>query len=322
MLLYLILLILPIPRTSGCIELLKLKFKIFDGVFGASDEVLGAIENGVDFERRIKRIYDTCRDPDEIKAAFDKLQQDLAHEINAQMVNTREQLFENFDEDVLQRLKIDTEASLDKYEQMLLALTQTELSKHLQLVDGGFVINSLPEDAPKNIPTGEYELPRRDGDCHLYRLKHPLAQWAIDTAKAKSLDQAHIVFDTSARETKVSVVEELKGQTGQLQVLQKSLLNPWSVLKITWLSGVNFKGDVIHSEVLEKLLSHQVQSESQNLVSLNPIIDKELSRAKQELLGDIGQRNLKYFEAEVEKLDAWADDLKVVLEQSIKRDRP
>lgn len=306
------------PADQRVHELLKLKFKIFDGVFGASDEVLGAIENGVDFERRIKRIYDTCRDPDEIKAAFDKLQQDLAHEINAQMVNTREQLFENFDEDVLQRLKIDTEASLDKYEQMLLALTQTELSKHLQLVDGGFVINSLPEDAPKNIPTGEYELPRRDGDCHLYRLKHPLAQWAIDTAKAKSLDQAHIVFDTSARETKVSVVEELKGQTGQLQVCKITVESMERAEDHLAVIGVNFKGDVIHSEVLEKLLSHQVQSESQTSFSLNPIIDKELSRAKQELLGDIGQRNLKYFEAEVEKLDAWADDLKVVLEQSIK----
>ena len=34
-------------------ELLKEKFKLFDGVFGASDEVLGSIETGVDFERRI-----------------------------------------------------------------------------------------------------------------------------------------------------------------------------------------------------------------------------------------------------------------------------
>ena len=42
------------PADQRVHELLKLKFKIFDGVFGASDEVLGAIENGVDFERRIK----------------------------------------------------------------------------------------------------------------------------------------------------------------------------------------------------------------------------------------------------------------------------
>ena len=34
-------------------QLLDEKFKLFSGVFGASDEVLGAIESGVDFEKRI-----------------------------------------------------------------------------------------------------------------------------------------------------------------------------------------------------------------------------------------------------------------------------
>src|SRR4029079_19268430 len=38
-------------------ELLTEKFNLFSGVFGASDEVLGTIETGVDFERRVLRIY-------------------------------------------------------------------------------------------------------------------------------------------------------------------------------------------------------------------------------------------------------------------------
>jgi SNF2 family DNA or RNA helicase len=37
-------------------ELLAEKFKLFSGVFGASDEVLGAIESGVEFEKRIVSI--------------------------------------------------------------------------------------------------------------------------------------------------------------------------------------------------------------------------------------------------------------------------
>ncbi len=36
------------------------------------------------------------------------------------------------------------------------------------------------------------------------------------------------------------------------------------------------------------------------------------------LLRDINQRNLGYFEQEVQKLDAWVDDLKLGLEQEIK----
>src|ERR1700737_4367155 len=52
-------------------ELLSEKFQLFEGVFGASDEVLGAIESGVDFEKRIADIYQRCRQPEQIQAAFD-----------------------------------------------------------------------------------------------------------------------------------------------------------------------------------------------------------------------------------------------------------
>ncbi len=48
-------------------ELLAEKFRLFEGVFGASDEVLGAIESGVDFEKRIAGIYQQCRKPEEIQ---------------------------------------------------------------------------------------------------------------------------------------------------------------------------------------------------------------------------------------------------------------
>jgi superfamily II DNA/RNA helicase len=48
-------------------QLLDQKFRLFDGVFGASDEVLGAIESGVDFEKRIASIYQKCRTPEQIR---------------------------------------------------------------------------------------------------------------------------------------------------------------------------------------------------------------------------------------------------------------
>jgi len=52
-------------------ELLELKFNLFTGVFGASDDVLGSIEAGVDFERRILEIYQGCRSEEEIQTAFE-----------------------------------------------------------------------------------------------------------------------------------------------------------------------------------------------------------------------------------------------------------
>lgn len=43
-----------------------------------------------------------------------------------------------------------------------------------------------------------------------------------------------------------------------------------------------------------------------------------MTERKNRLAESINRRNLSYFEQEVQKLDAWADDLKVGLEQEIK----
>ncbi len=89
--------------------LLKDKFKLFEGVFGASDEVLGALESGVDLEKRIAALYQTCRTTSEIDAAFTQLQLQLEEKIETRMADTRRKLFENFDEEVHDRLKVSKE---------------------------------------------------------------------------------------------------------------------------------------------------------------------------------------------------------------------
>lgn len=102
-------------------ELLDQKFKLFSGVFGASDEVLGSIESGVDFEKRIARIYQECRTEEEIQASFDALQKELEARINKEIMRTRQKLLENFDEEVTEKLRVNLKASRDyrsKYEEL------------------------------------------------------------------------------------------------------------------------------------------------------------------------------------------------------------
>jgi len=304
-------------------ELLDQKFNLFDGVFGASDEVLGAIESGVDLERRIKQIYQTCREPEQISFAFEQLQQELAHEITAQMVSTREQLFEHFDEDVLQKIKLDCTASLDRYERLLLNLTEGELQNHIELIEGGFHLKSLPANIPAGIALGEYELPRRDGEQHIYRLSHPLAQWLIHQAKARQLEPVELVFDYNATVSHVAVVKALQGQSGQLRAYLVSVSSLERSEDHIVLCGQTHNGDTLDQEVLEKLLCFPVtevnNSVDQIISGLSEELSEELSRRKTDILLEVNQRNLKYFETEVDKLDSWADDLKVGLEQEIKQ---
>jgi SNF2 family DNA or RNA helicase len=109
------------------LELLTEKFNLFNGVFGASDEVLGSIESGVDFEKRILTIYQQCRTPEEIETAFKALQAEMDERIQARMSDTRKMLLENFDEDVHERLRVqlsDTKAQLDRFSKRFWTVTQ------------------------------------------------------------------------------------------------------------------------------------------------------------------------------------------------------
>ncbi|KZN95458.1 hypothetical protein AZI98_13520 [Aeribacillus pallidus] len=56
--------------------MLSEKFKLFEGLFGSSDEILGSLESGVDFEKRIQEIYQNCRTAKEIDDAFNRLQEE------------------------------------------------------------------------------------------------------------------------------------------------------------------------------------------------------------------------------------------------------
>lgn len=107
--------------------LLKEKFQLFDGVFGASDEILGRLESGLDFEKRILDIFDTCRTPTEIETAFAALQAELETPIEDRLAQSRRLLLESFDEEVHQRLRgglADTGRKLDDIGHKFWALTK------------------------------------------------------------------------------------------------------------------------------------------------------------------------------------------------------
>jgi SNF2 family DNA or RNA helicase len=109
------------------LELLIEKFNLFNGVFRASDEVLGSIESGVDFEKRILMIYQQCRTLTQIEVAFKALQAEMDEHIQARMNDTRKKLLENFDEEVYERLRLqlsETQAQLDRFGKCFWIITQ------------------------------------------------------------------------------------------------------------------------------------------------------------------------------------------------------
>lgn len=306
-------------------ELLAEKFQLFEGVFGASDEVLGSIGSGVDFERRIADIYQNCRNPEEIKRSFEQLQLQLSGEISEAMVKTRQVLLENFDEEVQDKLRIraeDSSSTRNRYERLLLDLTRAELDGYAHFDGDSFELHRLPACSAAGIALGRYELPRRAGESHLYRLGHPLAAWVIDQAKSRPLDQqpaARLVFDYAAYGTRISTLEPLRGQCGWLTLKLFSVEALGNLEQHLVVSAVTTDGQALPEDDPEKLLrlpAHLEQSESAAAGAV--LLANDLEQRKNQLLREINQRNMGYFEQEVAKLDAWADDLKLGLEQEIK----
>jgi superfamily II DNA or RNA helicase len=87
-------------------DLLSQKLALFDGVFGSSDEILGALGSGIDFEKRVLDIYQSCRSGDEIDQAFAALRGDLDGRISARYSAARALLFERFDGEVRGKLRL------------------------------------------------------------------------------------------------------------------------------------------------------------------------------------------------------------------------
>src|SRR5205823_6037306 len=111
-------------------QLLDEKFRLFNGVFGASDDVLGAVESGIDFEKRIAGIYQQCRTPQQISFEFDALQRDLEAEIAEGHRDAREKLLNNFDQEVVEKVRIQSHEVLDRFTERLWLLARHALRDH------------------------------------------------------------------------------------------------------------------------------------------------------------------------------------------------
>jgi SNF2 family DNA or RNA helicase len=119
-------------------QILDEKFRLFNGVFGASDEVLGAIQSGVDFEKRIVSIYQQCRTPEQISFEFDKLQQELESEVAEARVLAQEQLLNNFDQEVIEKVRVEAGNSRNRFEELLWKTTLFYLQPFARFDGAGY----------------------------------------------------------------------------------------------------------------------------------------------------------------------------------------
>lgn len=203
------------------LELLTNKFQLFSSVFGASDEVLGAIEDGLDFEKTISDILIRCKTANELDTAFKALEKQYAGEISREMAGAKAKVFDNLDPHVQDRLKAyDAQSGevLNKFERLLLAVTRHELDSCATFEGDGrtFVLHESPV---KDAPTGRYFFKSKPLDnAHQYRYSSPLGQHVVAAATAHATPTRELTFSISQSERASNAVKAMEGVSGELTV--------------------------------------------------------------------------------------------------------
>ncbi|MDK2888850.1 MAG: hypothetical protein PWP72_1728 [Thermoanaerobacter sp.] len=297
-------------------QLLEEKFNLFNGVFGASDAVLGSIESGVDFERKILKIYQQCRTPKEIEEAFKALQAEMEEKIKSKMDRARTVLLENFDEDVHQRLRFELEATssrLDRFEKMFWQLTRFILKDDADFDDSALSFY-LKKPYGNLTEAGKYYLvskKRKDMEGRIiYRLSHPLGEHVLERGLNLLTPPAKVRFDITNHPVKISVVEQLKGQTGYM-ILTKLTIQSFDKEEYLLFSGFTASGEPLDQEICEKIMLCQGQvMERKNLpaFAVQKLL-QESERFCEATVSRVMEANNKFFKEEQERLQKWADDL-------------
>lgn len=201
------------------LELLEDKFHLFKGVFGTSDEVLGTIEDGLDFEKTISDILNRCKTAAEIEVAFNQLEEQFEGEISKEMARAKAKVFDNLDPNVQDRLKAyDAQSGevLNRFEQLLLAVTKYQLDRMATFVGDGrqFELHTPPIADAK---PGRYFFKSQPQDhAHQYRFASPLAEYVVACSREAETPTRELTFSLGQSERASTAIKALQGKSGQL----------------------------------------------------------------------------------------------------------
>jgi superfamily II DNA or RNA helicase len=291
-------------------ELLDEKFRLFNGVFGASDEVLGAVESGVDFEKRIAAIYQQCRTPEQIQFEFDQLQRDLEADITAGQRYAREKLLDNFDQEVVEKVRIQSHNVLDRFNDQLWQLTRHVLADCADFDEHGysFTLRNNPF-AGEAIHPGPYCMGKGAEDANLYRVGHPLAQRVLERGKALETIPSETTFQYTGSGKNIAIIESLRGRSGWLgchRVTVKALeTEDWLVF-----AGQTDDGSALDDAQCRRLfdLPGSVGRGATAPDAIALALSGALEQRRKALLDEASARNGRWFDIEMDKLDRWAED--------------
>lgn len=307
-------------------ELLDQKYKLFKGVFGSSDEVLGSTMDGIDFEHRVLNIYQTCRTTEEIDTAFDRLQEEMHQEIEEVFDKARTQLIENFDRDVVNKLRIRKAAdehALSQFHQLLWQLTINILDNNIDQIDNScysFTLSNSPADSEQQFSTGPYRMGKDVYDAYTYRVGHPLAQYVLSKAKNQDTsEKACIVFNYTDSPEKMFVIENEVGKKGILSAKVIHYHSQKDEEDCIIAVAMDDEGQIMPDDFVEKLMSISGRITNTQFPEIDDSRLKAEMDHKQDIVSEhIAIRDKEFINDESAKIERWAEDQTFTLEEELR----
>lgn len=302
-------------------ELLRDKFSLFDGVFGASDEVLGSMDSGVDFERKLNTIYNTCRTEREIAAAFDELQRELESIIKERIESTRKSLLENFDEEVVNKLRMrqcEDAERMNSYNRHLWKIATNVLKENISAMDEAQHTFTLSKSLAEDIPAGTYILNKESNQHIQLRYGHPLGQYVVQKAISAKVPDYELDFDLDSYPFRSALIEQYKGKSGIACVYRVTSSNKYDAEEYLIGCARTDSGKRVPKEFVFKLLEIDCVNETEtNLDATDDLFRAEYEKQLLEKQQMIEERTNQYVDYEINKYEMWADDQLVPLRNEV-----
>ncbi len=297
-------------------ELLGQKYNLFQGVFGSSDHVLGSIENGVDFEKRMIDVYKRCRTKEEIDTYFKQLEEEFKDAVDKRIKDVQSVLFENFEGSVINKLRLtysDTKTFLEKFEKWLWEITRFYLDSlaDFDSEDYSFTFKNNGD---------RYTMNKLRTDAKHYRIQSDVAQNLLKKAKAEKTDKSHLIFDLASSPIKYNELSQLRGCKGIMKISNLEVQSDIEQHDTLILTGLVDGGKVISEENIRNLFSLSVHTDRFSGGDQEEL-KKQHQKNKKDKLDNLEKTDSAFMQREFTKFERWADDKIRALEIDLKEDR-
>lgn len=283
------------------LDLLENKFNLFKSTFGVSNDVLGAIEDGLDFERQISEILNTCRTDAEIDQGFKRLQEQFKDEIAKEHHASRARIFDGLDPHVQDRFRRYSEQSAEafnSFERMFMGLTRYKLRREAEFQDEH--VFSLEKSPVRDIETGLYFYKTdRVPHARQYKYAGELGEHVRTSARKANTPPARLTLSLAKSERVANSVKKLAGKNGTITVQQVTFPMKTGATDMSEsyiiAAGETADGKNLDTEACRDILELTVTNIEQQDVTVSSTLEDFLQQQIDERHAEVKSRNTETY---------------------------